>query len=125
MIISIPVSIGEAIDKLSILQIKSEKITRPDKLRFILQEIQAIKEALSNLADYENCLSELRKINLEMWDCNEERKTKINNKQFDKEYVELTIIESKVNDLRFEIKNKINQKFDSTLREQKSYNWIT
>jgi len=53
------------------------------------------------------------------------KKTKIIIKQFDQEYIDLTIQESKVNDERFIVKNKINIIFNSKLREQKSYKWIT
>lgn len=125
MNITLPVSVGEALDKLSILLIKSQKITDPTRLNYVNEEIQVVSSGLSCLGDYSEFLSQLVHVNEIMWDCNEKRKQKINDGVFDQEYIDLTIQESTVNDERFVLKNRINQHFGSVLREQKSYSWVT
>jgi len=123
--INIKISIGEAIDRLSILKLKLKYIKDNYKIHFVKIEIEELEKALELTGDYSKFLEELTKINDLMWNCNEIRKQKIINNQFDKDYIKLTIEESTVNDQRFIVKNKINQLFNSELREQKSYNWIT
>jgi hypothetical protein len=123
--INIKISVGEAIDKLSILKIKLKYIKDDYKINFIKIEIKELEKALELTGDYSKFLQELTKINDLMWNCNEIRKQKIINNQFDQDYIKLTIEESTVNDQRFVVKNKINELFNSELREQKSYNWIT
>jgi hypothetical protein len=123
--INIKISIGEAIDRLSILKLKLKYIKDNYKIHFVKIEIEELEKALELTGDYSKFLEELTKINDLMWNCNEIRKQKIINNQFDKDYIKLTIEDSKVKDKRFIVKNKINQLFNSELREQKSYNWIT
>jgi hypothetical protein len=123
--INIKISIGEAIDRLSILKLKLKYIKDNYKIHFVKIEIEELEKALELTGDYSKFLEELTKINDLMWNCNEIRKQKIINNQFDQDYIKLTIEESTVNDQRFIVKNKINQLFNSELREQKSYNWIT
>ena len=123
--INIKISAGEAIDKLSILKLKLKYIKDAHKLNFIQVETNELEAALMPLGDYSKFLSELIEINDLMWKCNEVRKQKIIDGEFDQAYIKLTIEESTVNDERFVVKNKINEFFNSNLREQKSYKWVT
>jgi hypothetical protein len=116
--VSVPVS--EAIDKLSILLIKSKRISDPSQLKYIELEIGLLEDAL-RIVPYEDYLDALVALNSEMWDCNEIRKHKITIGDFDEQYFRLTISESQLNDKRYLIKQAIDEEFNSTLREQKSY----
>mgnify|MGYP003388528689 CR=1 FL=1 len=104
MYIKCKISIGEYLDKLSILYIKSKDLI-PEEPRELM-------------------MSDLMKINEKMWNCNEKRKLKIEECEFDQEYLKLSIEESAENDRRFHIKQKINQFFDSEIKEEKSYGRI-
>ena len=125
MKISISVSVGEAIDKLSILIIKEKFIQNKNQLKFIEDEIIELRKALSVISNYSEYLQELIDVNTILWHCNEERKELIQNKIFDAVYHSLTITESTVNDQRYIIKNNINKYFNSELQEQKSYVYLT
>ena len=118
-------SVGEVIDKLSIIMLKLKYICDEKKLVFIRREHQEIKSSLAFLGDYSGFLERLVEINDIMWKCNDKRKKKILIGELDDEYVDLTIQESKVNDKRFVIKNEINEHYKCEIREQKSYEWIT
>lgn len=120
MKITIDVSVGEAIDKLSILMIKSKNISDKEKLTYILSELDEIKNALRDI-EYVDFLNQLINVNSQMWDVNDRRKILISNHEFTEEYLELTKRESLLNDLRFKIKNQINHNFNSEIKEQKSY----
>ena len=83
MKISISVSVGEAIDKLSILIIKEKFIQNKNQLKFIEDEIIELRKALSVISNYSEYLQELIDVNTILWHCNEERKELIQNKIFD------------------------------------------
>jgi hypothetical protein len=119
-------SVGEILDKYSILHIKSTKINDQNKLLYILKELEIIKKIIQdNLIDlHHQLIQELIQLNTAMWLCNDERKEKINANIFDDEYLQLTIQESKLNDQRFAIKQQIDSTFNSDLREQKNYLWL-
>ena len=120
--IKIEVSIGEAIDKLSILLIKLEMISSKEKLEHIKKEIDIIQKELLSI-EISNELKEIKEINKKLWNVNEKRKKMIEDNIFDNDYLELTKQESILNDERFKIKQNINFKFDSFIQEQKSYGW--
>jgi hypothetical protein len=123
--INIKISAGEGIDRLSILTLKLKHIKEEEKIYFIKKEIQELKKSLETLNDYSIFLKEMIEINEIMWRCNEIRKQKIIDQNFDQDYIKLTIEESTINDKRFVVKNKINNFFNSEIREQKSYKWVT
>ena len=118
-------SIGEAIDKLSIIMLKMKYISDEKKLIFLRREYEEITSSLTPLGDYSGFLERLVEVNDIMWQCNEKRKKKIIIRDFDEEYVGLTVQESEVNDKRFLIKKEINEHYWCEMREQKSYEWIT
>lgn len=122
MKIAVNISVGEALDKLTILWIKRNMIVDAIKLDYINQEIEEVESAL-NLAhiDFMEHTSELSVINRQLWDVNDRRKVLLKSNICDVEYVELTKQESGLNDLRFRAKQKLNDYWGSDIQEQKSY----
>lgn len=117
------VSLGELLDKLSILYIKNKKITDETKLKHVRLEIEKLEETLKGLAldGYQELLAELEKINLKLWVIEDDIRDKERNKEFDQQFIELARAVYITNDQRFECKNKINKKYSSTIVEVKSY----
>ena len=117
--IFIPVSNGELIDKLTILEIKKEKISNDEKLIKINKEFNELIKLFDTNFQYE--YNELKKINLELWNIEDNIRVKEKNNEFDNEFIELARSVYKTNDKRFSIKNKINIKSKSEINEVKSY----
>lgn len=117
--ILIPVSIGELVDKLTILEIKQEKINDITKLEKVNKEYCELKKLYNNL--YNDEYNELKQINLKLWDIEDNIRIKEKNKEFDKEFIELARSVYTTNDKRFNIKNIINIKSQSEIYEVKSY----
>ena len=120
----IEVSVGEIVDKLSILQIKTEKITDVIKLQNVTKEYLYLHEivfAKLNISR-EDQYSKLLDVNRELWDIEDKIRDKERNKEFDSEFIELARSVYFTNDKRAEIKKEINLKYDSTFVEEKSYN---
>jgi hypothetical protein len=118
----IKVSIGEIVDKLSILDIKKQKITDTDKLINIEKEYLYLHEIVFanlniNIDDYNNLL----KVNKELWDIEDFIRIKEKNKEFDKDFIELARTVYITNDIRFKVKSLINLKYESEFKEEKSY----
>lgn len=117
----LPVSIGEAIDKLSILDIKREKINREDqRLKEVIKEYDLLYEKLNPfIENNRNLYHSMKKINLIIWDqMNVLRDDKTINGE---SYLNLCKECIDCNDIRFRIKNKINLSTKSIIKEQKSY----
>ncbi|MBC7537881.1 MAG: hypothetical protein H7281_03615 [Bacteriovorax sp.] len=123
MNIQCEISLGELVDKLSILRIKLQKIEDPIKLAHIKKEEFALSTALHslNLVDIEHHLNEMIDINLTLWkiedDIREFERTKI----FNQEFIEIARLVYITNDERFNRKNTINTIYKSGLVEVKSY----
>jgi len=118
------VSIGEAIDKYTILTIKEECIKDERKLVNIKKERMEIEKSLIDQGYFYSFIEEmadLTKVNKTLWDIEDQIRIKEANKQFDHEFIELARSVYITNDKRFEIKNQINQKSNSNLKEEKSY----
>ena len=118
--IKIEISIGEALDRLSILYLKKQNINCPYKINYILKEISMLEESLENI-DFKEFLQRMLDVNSVLWANNEKRKEKIRNSVYDEEYLELTKEESLINELRFYVKKEINDFYNSEIKEQKSY----
>jgi hypothetical protein len=117
-ILTLPVSIGEAIDKLTILHIKCDKITDERNLD-VQKEYDILYENLKEfIVKYNTLYNSMKKINLLIWDQMDILRDGTTSNE---DYMKLCreCIES--NDIRFRIKNKINLISNSTLKEQKSY----
>jgi hypothetical protein len=124
MKITCEVSVGDAIDRLSILKIKLDKIKDENRLKYIRKEVDSLERSLAALGDYSEFLALLKKINETLWDCNEDRKALLRIGDFGETYIRLTVLESEGNDERFKIKSLADNWFGSELREQKSYEWL-
>lgn len=122
--IQIPVSVGELIDKLSILQVKRSKIDDEKKLNFINNEFELLynlsAEYLNNM-EIENLYHELVDVNSSLWDVEDKLREYEKIQFFETHFISLARQVYVTNDKRFELKNKINEISNSELREQKSY----
>lgn len=119
------ISLGELIDKITILELKSERIDDQNKVKLAQKEQIILRETLSELnlsSELENrWLTSLKNINAKLWEIEDKLRLKEAEKSFDKEFVELARAVYLTNDSRFEVKNEINQTFGSEIREVKSY----
>ena len=118
----IEVSVGEIVDKLSILDIKRQKITDPAKLENIQREYQYLYEIVFsmltvNIDEY----NQLLQVNEKLWNIEDDIRIKEKNKEFDADFIRLARLVYVTNDIRFEIKKVINSKYNSNFREEKSY----
>ena len=125
MKITSPISSGELVDKLSILQIKLQKITDAKKLKSVTEEHSLLKKLadkhLTGYTKYPERLNELFAVNNHLWEVEDQLRKKESLKQFDKKFTQLARLVYILNDARFEVKNKINSETNSTVLEQKSY----
>ena len=124
MIVNIPISLGELIDKISILLIKEKNISDEKKLSKIHEELSLLKKTLNNMINdnnIENYLNKLVEINAKLWKIEDDIRDCEKNKKFDKVFIDLARSVYITNDKRSEIKNEINKKFGSTIVEVKSY----
>jgi hypothetical protein len=122
--VTIPVSVGELIDKLSILHVKKIKIVNENKLSFINNEFELIYNMSSiyfNNEEILNLYRELIDVNLKLWEVEDELRTIETTKNFDSHFIELARKVYYINDDRFSLKNKINELTNSEVREQKDY----
>ena len=117
-----PISIGELIDKITILEIKQIHMTGI-KLKNINKEVKLLKNILQdkNLEINIDLIKNLKKINKNLWDIEDNIRIKESNQEFDKEFIQLARSVYKENDKRSAIKKEINQKYNSELIEEKSY----
>jgi hypothetical protein len=119
-----PVSVGELIDKLSILQVKKTKITNEEKLEYINKEFELLYNLSSvylDNAQLETLYHILVKTNSKLWDIEDQLRVLESEKRFDDEFVELARNVYFTNDERFSLKNQINKITDSEIREIKEY----
>jgi len=122
--ITIPISVGELIDKLSILHVKQTMILDQNKLEFINKEFELLYNFSSAYLDNEqisNIYHELVDTNTTLWKIEDELRIKEKNKSFDSDFVDLARKVYITNDIRFSHKNKINELTNSEIREQKDY----
>jgi hypothetical protein len=114
----LPVSLGEAIDKLTILDIKLDKIIDNRKLD-VKKEYELLYEKLKDFIEkYQNLYNTMKKVNLLIWDMMDALRDGDINEQL---YLEVCKECIEYNDIRFRVKNKINYVSKSLLKEQKSY----
>ena len=118
----IEVSIGEIVDKLSILDIKQQKITDADKLANIQREYQYLYEIVFSMLNVNpDEYNQLLLVNEELWNIEDDIRIKEKNKEFDEDFIRLARLVYVTNDIRFEIKKVINLKYNSNFQEEKSY----
>ena len=123
----VEISIGELFDKLTILEIKIDKINDPAKLENVTKEWNALNEKsmdiLSIFADsiLFKKIDQLKNVNEELWWVEDSIRENEKKQIFDKEFVELARAVYKLNDKRSEIKRQINLLTKSNIIEEKSY----
>ena len=119
------ISAGELIDKITILEIKKEKIINKDKLESIDKELnslnQTMKEYISDQSKISDFKRNLKNINLKLWDIEDAKRLAEKNKKFDDKFIELARNVYKFNDERAKIKLSINIILESNIKEVKSY----
>ena len=124
MIINTPISLGELIDKISILVIKEKKIKDEKKNNLIREELTLLRKTLNEVANnnsINNYLNQLTDVNSTLWKIEDEIRDCEKNKKFDQKFIELARSVYITNDRRAEIKLEINNKFGSKIVEVKSY----
>ena len=122
MIIHAPISIGELIDKITILKIKSILIIDTIKLKNIEQELQLLEELKDSLnIDVDSLQYKLYGINLELWHIENYKRECEKNQRFDNKFIETARQVYLKNDLRASLKKQINELVGSTIVEEKSY----
>ena len=125
MSIKIELSVGELLDKISILQIKIERIDDPSKLVNIKKELDVLLtlwgDSDYSSHDLESEKNQLKGINEELWDIEDKIRDKERNQVFDQDFIELARAVYITNDKRADIKRIINSKTGSELIEEKSY----
>ena len=123
--IIVEVSIGELLDKISILEIKQEKIKDPDKLKFINSEYSILKEQLKNNIGSNDKLNELynslKEINSKLWVIEDNKRLCEKEKKFDEKFIKLSRDVHFLNDERAKIKLEINNYTGSKIKEIKEY----
>jgi hypothetical protein len=123
--IIVEVSIGELLDKISILEIKQEKIKDPEKLKFILNEHSILKEQLDNNVKSDDKLDKLfqslKEINEKLWVIEDNKRQCEKDKDFGEKFVSLSRDVHFLNDDRAKIKLEINNHTGSTIKEIKEY----
>jgi len=122
--VSIPVSIGEMIDKLSILQVKKTKISDELKLEFVNKEFEILHNLSSvylNDIEIESLYHQLVQINTSLWDVEDKLRVIETEKRFEGEFISLARKVYFTNDDRFRLKNEINLITSSEIREVKDY----
>ena len=119
----VEVSVGELIDKITILEIKQEKISDEVKLSHINAELDILRATVDseNISVPQELVDELRSINAELWDAEDVIRACERDQDFTEAFVECARLDAILNDKRFLAKNKINESTESLVKEQKSY----
>lgn len=124
--IKINASVGELLDKISILKIKEQKINDEKKLLNITKELGLLSSIAEKFIEkdeksYKKFMDELFEINLQLWETEDSIRILENKKNFNDEFVQLARNVYYSNDKRFEIKSKINNFYGSEIVEEKDY----
>ncbi len=124
MLINTPISLGELLDKISILLIKKENIKDKSKSRLINNELKFLEQTLTktkNKTKVQKYLKQLININSKLWVIEDTIREFESKKKFDKDFIKVARSVYKNNDKRAKIKLNINKAFGSKLIEVKSY----
>ena len=124
MIINTPVSLGELIDKISILHIKNTNIKDNEKLLLVKEELSLLQQTLNDHVNSDQIkpfLDSLIEINSKLWIIEDDIRDCERDKNFDQKFIDLARSVYFTNDKRSEIKLEINKKFGSKIVEVKSY----
>ena len=123
--ILVEVSVGELLDKISILEIKKEKIKDPESLKFIEEEYNVLKAELDkNIKSDDklnNLFNSLKEINSKLWIIEDDKRMCEKNKEFGEKFIKLSRDVHFLNDNRAKIKLEINNHTGSKIKEIKEY----
>ena len=123
--IHVPISPGELIDKITILQIKSDRMTDPAKVPNVRTELGLLQSTWQSSPhaahDIQTEWAELRRINESLWDIEDRIRDKERDQRFDDEFIKLARAVYVTNDERAAVKKQINTKLGSKIVEEKSY----
>jgi hypothetical protein len=123
--IIVEVSIGELLDKITILEIKQEKIKDPEKLKFISNEHSILRNQLNNNIKNDDKLNKLfqslKDINSKLWVIEDDKRQCEKDKDFGEKFIKLSRDVHFLNDDRAKIKLEINNHTGSTIKEIKEY----
>ena len=122
--ILVPISVGELMDKITILEIKSERIKNPSQLENILRELEALRAV--RLREIERAVldklsAELKRVNAKLWDVEDAIRDCEARSDFGESFIELARMVYRLNDERSRVKKAINLASGSRLVEEKSY----
>jgi Family of unknown function (DUF6165) len=124
-VVVIEASPGEVIDKITILEIKSERISDPDKLLNVRRELEGLRLAFDQAIERSEIVialsAELRSVNVAIWNVEDEIRLCERDGEFGPRFVELARSVYKNNDHRAALKKKINEQLGSRIVEEKSY----
>ena len=119
------ISAGELFDKITILEIKKEKISNNEKLVDVEKELSSLKDTVEkfipNQSNILKQVNDLKEINLKLWDIEDGKRAAEKEKKFDDKFIELARNVYKLNDERAKIKLAINTTLGSNIKEVKSY----
>ena len=119
------ISAGELFDKITILEIKKEKISNKEKLVDVEKELNSLNDTVGKFIPDQNNISkhinDLKEINLKLWDIEDGKRAAEKKKKFDDNFIELARKVYKFNDERAKIKLAINTALGSNIKEVKSY----
>ena len=119
------ISAGELIDKITILEIKLDKISDKVKTNDISKELHSLQETMQkhfpDQTEILNYMKSLKEINLRLWDIEDAKRLAEKNSDFGEKFIKLAREVYKFNDERAKVKLKINENFGSNIKEVKSY----
>ena len=123
--ILVEVSVGELLDKISILEIKKERITDPESAKFIQNEYSILKDQLNKNIKHDESLdklfNKLKKINITLWEKEDEKRSYEKNSNFGEKFIKVSRDIHFLNDDRSKNKLEINKITGSLIREIKQY----
>lgn len=122
MSLTIPVSFGELFDKITILEIKTERISSLEALKNIERELDALKKIRNKYIEIDpRLVSDLKMVNTEIWEVEDELRLCEKEKMFDERFVGMARSVYMFNDRRAALKKQINMRYNSDIKEEKSY----
>ncbi len=123
--ILIPISPGELLDKITILQIKSERIADPTKVANVRTELEMLDKVWRQAVDEDDTIAaltaELKSINEALWEIEDDIRDEERNRRFGERFIELARAVYVTNDERANAKKKVNLHLNSSIVEEKSY----
>ncbi|MDE2689630.1 MAG: DUF6165 family protein [Acidobacteriota bacterium] len=124
-VLQVEVSAGELIDKITILEIKAERIADPDKVANVQRELRSLaaarSEALPSSPELDELTAELRQINERLWKIEDDIRDCERKRDFGERFIELARAVYRTNDRRAAAKRSINELLGSELVEEKDY----